>query len=62
MSQPTLRQFCHDLSQPLMAARCSLELVQQLPADDPARAGFLADAIEALDRLSAAIERARSAA
>lgn len=61
MSAPTLRQFCHDLSQPLTAARGSLELAQQLPADDPARAGFLQDAIEALDRLRVAIEQARAA-
>ncbi|MGH9413709.1 MAG: hypothetical protein ACRD0Y_08200 [Terriglobales bacterium] len=55
-----MRQFCHDISQPLMAARCSLELVQQLSVDDPARPGFLDDAIAALDRMSAAIELARS--
>lgn len=61
MSPVNLRQFCHDLSQPLMAARGSLELVQQLPADDPARAGFLHDAIEALDRLSALLEQACAA-
>lgn len=49
---PTLRQLCHDLSQPLTAARGSLEMALSLPEDNPARAEFFADAITALDRLA----------
>ncbi|HET9784700.1 MAG TPA: histidine kinase dimerization/phospho-acceptor domain-containing protein [Terriglobales bacterium] len=58
----SLRQACHDLSQPLMAARGSLELALQLDAQDPGRAEFLADAVAALDRMVAMIERFREMA
>lgn len=47
-----LRQLCHDLSQPLTAARCSLELALRLPPDDPERAGFFDDAVAALERMA----------
>lgn len=58
---PTLRQLCHDLSQPLMAAHGSLEMALRLPPDDPARNEFLQDAVAALDRMTAEIELARAA-
>lgn len=48
---PRLRQLCHDLSQPVTTARCSLELALSLDPADPARAEFFTDAIAALDRL-----------
>jgi signal transduction histidine kinase len=59
-SPPSLRQACHDLSQPLMAARGSLELALQLDSQDPGRAEFLADAVAALDRMTAMIESYRA--
>lgn len=49
---PSLRQLCHELSQPLTAARGSLELALSLPADHPGRAEFFADTLAALDRMS----------
>ncbi|MGH9488549.1 MAG: hypothetical protein ACRD04_13290 [Terriglobales bacterium] len=60
MSEPSLRQLLHDLSQPLMAARGSLELALQLPPGDPAQAEFLRDAAAALERMTAEIQRARA--
>jgi len=57
---PTLRQVCHDLSQPLTAARGSLELALRLDSHDPDRAEFLTDAVAALDRMAAMIERSRA--
>jgi len=50
-AQPSLRELCHALSQPLTAARGSLELALRMPPDDPARADFFNDALAALDRL-----------
>lgn len=47
-----LSDLCHALSQPLTAARCSIELALQLPADDPRHTGLLEDAIAALERMS----------
>ena len=47
-----LRELCHALSQPLTAARGSLELGLSLPDDDPSRLGFFTDALDALDRLA----------
>lgn len=47
----SLRQLCHDLSQPLTAARGSLELALSLPEDNPARREFFADTVAALDRM-----------
>ncbi|MGH9475192.1 MAG: hypothetical protein ACRD1C_02545 [Terriglobales bacterium] len=57
----TVRQLCHDLSQPLMAAHGSLEVALQLAPQDPARTEFLRDALAALERMTAEIERARNA-
>lgn len=51
-SRAEMRKLCHDLSQPLMAARGSLELALHLPAGDPARASFFQDALAALDRMA----------
>ncbi|HUX65986.1 MAG TPA: hypothetical protein VMV31_00700 [Terriglobales bacterium] len=49
---PALRELCHELSQPLMAARGSLELALHLRDDDPARPGFFDDALAALERMA----------
>ncbi len=46
-----LRQLCHAMSQPLTAARGSLELAQMLAEGDPTRAEMLADAQAAIERL-----------
>jgi len=50
---PRLAELCHQLSQPLTIARCSLELALGLPPEDPARAGFLEDARLAIERMAA---------
>lgn len=47
-----MRELCHALSQPLTAARGSLELGLSLSESDPARMGFFSDALDALDRLA----------
>jgi signal transduction histidine kinase len=47
----SLRQLCHAMSQPLTAARGSLELALMLPEGDPTRAELLADAQAAIERL-----------
>lgn len=49
---PALRELCHELSQPLMAARGSLELALHLREDDPARPAFFDDALAALERMA----------
>lgn len=51
-SARSLRQLCHDLSQPLTAARGSLEMALGLPEDNPARSEFFNDTLAALDRLA----------
>ncbi|MGH9466652.1 MAG: hypothetical protein ACRD1Y_04800 [Terriglobales bacterium] len=60
MADAAICQLCHDLSQPLMAARGYLEIAISLPCEDLARAGFLADALAALERMTSEIERARA--
>ena len=48
---PRLRELCHELSQPLTIARCSLELAMSMEANDPSRATFFEDTVTALERL-----------
>lgn len=50
---PRLRELCHDLSQPLTVARCSLDLALSLDPSDPSRAALFEDVMAALDRMSA---------
>jgi signal transduction histidine kinase len=47
----SLRSLCHAMSQPLTAARGSLELALTLPEGDPTRSELLADAQAAIERL-----------
>lgn len=50
---PRLAELCHQLSQPLTVARCSLELAMGMAADNPARTEFLEDARQAVERMAA---------
>ncbi|MGH9418023.1 MAG: histidine kinase dimerization/phospho-acceptor domain-containing protein [Terriglobales bacterium] len=49
----TLAELCHQLSQPLMAARGSLELALATPPAEADHAEFLQDAMAALDKVIA---------
>lgn len=53
MAKTSLTELCHQLSQPLMAARGNLELALQTPAGDADHAEFLRDAMAAMDRVIA---------
>ncbi len=57
-----LRQLCHAMSQPLTAARGSLELALTLAAGDPTREELLADAQAAIERLMELTEQLRDLA
>jgi signal transduction histidine kinase len=50
---PRLAELCHQLSQPLTVARCSLELAQAMAADNPGRGELLEDARQAIERMVA---------
>ncbi|MGH9482933.1 MAG: histidine kinase dimerization/phospho-acceptor domain-containing protein [Terriglobales bacterium] len=58
---PSLPDLCHELSQPLTAARGNLELALRLPPEDPDRAGLFAEALAALDRVGELIQSLRDA-
>ncbi len=50
---PELAELCHQLSQPLTVARCSLELAQGMAADHPGRGELIEDARQAVERMVA---------
>lgn len=54
-----LAELCHELSQPLTAARGSLELALSLAPEDPDRAGLFQDSLAALDRAAELVTRLR---
>jgi signal transduction histidine kinase len=61
-TRAALRELCHAMSQPLTAARGSLELAQMLKEGDPTRAELLADAQAAIERMMELTARLRDLA